>query len=116
MQAANDIPHISPEEALARQRRGAVVLIDVREPDELETMAIEGALNVPVSAFDPAAILAAAGDGKDIVFFCKMGGRAMNAWQYFTRHTGRDAMCMTGSITAWAAQGLPVVERPPVKE
>ncbi len=110
MQAANNIPHISPQEALERQQTGTAVLIDVREPDELEAVAIEGAVNVPVSAFDPAAVLAAAGEDREIVFFCKMGGRAMNVWQYFTQNTGRDAVCMTGSITAWAAQGLPVKE------
>lgn len=107
MQAANDIPHISPEEALSRLESGQAVLIDVREPEELDAVAIEGAVNVPVSAFDAQAVLDAAGD-KEIVFFCKMGGRASNVWQYFTKNTGRDAVCMTGSITAWAAKGLPV--------
>lgn len=113
MQAGNNIPpisapHISPEEAWERLRSGTAVLIDVREPEELAAVAIEGAVNVPMSAFDPAAVLAAAGDDKEIVFFCKMGGRAINVWQYFTQNTGRAAVCMTGSITAWAAQGLPV--------
>lgn len=110
MQAVNEIPHISPEEALSRQQAGAAVLIDVREPDELDVVAIAGAVNVPVSAFDPAAVLAAAGEDREIVFFCKVGGRAMNVWQYFTQKTGRTAVCMSGSITAWAAQGLPVNE------
>lgn len=109
MQATNEVPHISPEEALSRQQDGSAVLIDVREPDELEAVAIEGAVNVPLSSFDAQAVLDAAGD-KDIVFFCKMGGRAANVWQYFTKSTGRDAVCMTGSITAWAAKGLPVQE------
>ena len=108
MQAANNIPHISPEESLEWAGNGKAVLIDVREPDELAAVAIEGAVNVPVSAFDVEAVLAAAGD-KDIVFFCKMGGRAAHACEYFTKNTGRAAVCMTGSITAWTAKGLPVV-------
>ena len=107
MQAGNEVPHISPEEAQDRAQRGEAVLIDVREPDELAVVAIEGAVNVPMSSFDSAAVIDAAGD-KEIVFFCKMGGRAINVWQYFTKSTGREAMCMTGSITAWAAKGLPV--------
>ena len=107
MQATNEVPHISPEEAQERQQNGTAVLIDVREPDELEAVAIEGAVNVPLSSFDPQAVLDAAGD-KEIVFFCKMGGRAANVWQYFTQKTGREAVCMTGSITGWAAKGLPV--------
>jgi len=108
MQAGNAIPHISPEEALEWSRSGKAVLIDVREPEELSAVAIEGAVNVPVSVFDVNAVTQAAGD-KDIVFFCKMGGRAANVWEYFTKNTGREAVCMTGSITAWAAKGLPVV-------
>lgn len=107
MQAGNEIPHVSPEDAFEQAKAGAAVLIDVREPEELAVVAIDGAVNVPLSAFDPAAVLAAAGD-KDIIFFCKIGGRAANVWDYFTRNTGRDAACMTGSITAWAAKGLPV--------
>lgn len=108
MQAVNDVPHISPEEALARQKNGGSVLIDVREPEELAAVAIGGAVNIPLSAFDTEAVLEAAGT-RDIVFFCKMGGRAANACQHFIRETGRPAVCMTGSITAWAAKGLPVV-------
>lgn len=108
MQAGNEIPQISPEEAFELAQSGAAVLIDVREPEELDVVAIEGAVNVPLSAFDPAAVITAAGD-KDIIFFCKIGGRAANVWDYFTKNTGRDASCMTGSITAWTAKGLPVV-------
>lgn len=108
MQAANEIPHISPEEALALAEQGAVVLIDVREPDEVRVVAIAGAVNVPLTAFDPQSVLTAAGD-KDIVFFCKMGGRAVNACHHFMAQTGREAVCMTGSITAWLQKGLPVI-------
>ena len=107
MQAGNEVPHISPKEALERAQRGAAVLIDVREPDELEVVAIEGAVNVPMSAFDAKAAIEAAGD-KEIVFFCRSGRRAIDVWQYFTQNTGRSAVCMTGSITAWFDKGLPV--------
>lgn len=107
MQAVNDIPHLSPEDVWGRAAKGEVVLIDVREPDEVQMVAIAGAVNVPLTSFDPQAVLRAAGD-KEIVFFCKMGGRAMNACQYFTGLTGRTASCMTGSITSWVQKGLPV--------
>lgn len=107
MHAANDVPHVSPEEALGRAQKGDVILIDVREPDEVCALAIAGAVNVPLTRFDPQAVLAVAGD-KEIIFFCKMGGRATNACQYFTGLTGRAASCMTGSITAWVQKGLPV--------
>lgn len=108
MQDTNNIPHISPGEALERMQKGEIVLIDVREPDELEVISIQGAVNIPLSAFDAGAVINVAED-REIVFFCKMGGRAINVWQYFTQTTGRKAVCMTGSITAWAAKGLPVV-------
>ena len=107
MQAGNDVPHISPEEALSRAEKGEIILIDVREPEELAVVAIEGAVNIPMSAFDTDAVIAVA-EGREIVFFCKMGGRAVNVWEYFTDKTGVGAACMTGSITSWAAKGLPV--------
>lgn len=107
MQDVNGIPHITPQEAQEWQQQARAVLIDVREPDEVEALSISGAVNIPGSQFDAQAVLAAAGE-KDIVFFCKIGGRAVNACHYFTSVTGRAAVCMTGSITAWAACGLPV--------
>ncbi|MFN3827434.1 MAG: rhodanese-like domain-containing protein [Micavibrio sp.] len=109
MQDVNGVPHITPQEAREWQKSGRAVLVDVREPVELAAVAIEGAVNVPGSCFNCEDVLAAAGD-KEIVFFCKMGGRAMQAHQYFTSSTGRQAVCMDGSITGWAAAGLPVTE------
>ncbi|QQG35393.1 MAG: rhodanese-like domain-containing protein [Micavibrio aeruginosavorus] len=110
MQAVNEVPHISPEEAQRRAAQGKAVLIDVREPDEVRTVAIMGAVNVPLTLFDPQAVLDAAGD-KDIVFFCKIGGRAMNACHHFIRQTGREAACMSGSIAGWMQKGLPVISK-----
>lgn len=108
MQATNEIPHVTPEEAREMAASGRAVLIDVREPEELAVAAIAGAVNVPLSSFSTDDVLSAAGD-REIIFFCKIGGRAMNACQYFSQQSGRAASCMTGSITGWAAKGLPLV-------
>jgi rhodanese-related sulfurtransferase len=99
---------ISPQESRDWAESGAAVLIDVREPNEFEAERIDGAVNIPVSAFDAQAVLRHAGARK-IVFYCRSGMRAANMLERFAMETGRDAVCMAGSIMAWKQQGLPTV-------
>jgi rhodanese-related sulfurtransferase len=87
--------------------QGLVILIDVREPAEYAAERIHGALNFPLSTFDPAALAALKGDA--IVFQCGTGKRsgmaverALSAGLSFNRH-------LAGGIGAWKSAGLPIV-------
>jgi rhodanese-related sulfurtransferase len=53
---------------------GEVVLIDVREPAEHAAEAIPGAMNLPLSSFDPAK-LPDVPAGKKLVLHCRSGQR-----------------------------------------
>lgn len=101
--------NVSPEQVQEWLEGKEIVLVDVREPDEWNEEHIEGAMLVPLSAFDPQVILEQAGEELGIVFYCKVGGRADRVCQYFVQATGRAATCMEGSILGWKAQGLPTV-------
>ena len=55
----------------------SILLVDVREPHEFAAGHIPGAVNLPLSSFDPASI--AAKPGQQVVFSCRSGVRTLKA-------------------------------------
>jgi rhodanese-related sulfurtransferase len=55
----------------------SILLVDVREPHEFVAGHIPGAVNLPLSSFDPAEI--AARPGQTVVFSCRSGVRTLKA-------------------------------------
>ena len=56
---------------------GSVLLVDVREPHEFQAARIPGAVNLPLSVFDPALIEPQ--PGQTVVFSCRSGVRSLTA-------------------------------------
>lgn len=83
---------------------GTIVLIDVREPHEYGTDRISGALNMPLSTFEPTAL--PAGDAKRIVLHCMVGQRSAMAADMAQR-AGVDVTAhLSGGLRAWKQAGL----------
>ncbi|PYF01935.1 rhodanese-related sulfurtransferase [Rhodopseudomonas faecalis] len=105
---------ISPQEAHRMIADGAV-LVDVRQPQEIDREMIEGAIAAPLSSLR-AADLEAARDRKAI-FFCHSGARTrMLAGQIEAKASGIcEPYYLAGGIVAWRRAGLPTVAvpRPP---
>lgn len=100
------VKEIDAETAKAWADDGEAVLVDVRELPELMEAAIDGAVHVPMSAFDPGQV--PIGDGRKVVFFCAHGMRSYNVGAWMVAQGGLDeAYSMTGGIVAWAEAGLP---------
>ncbi|MEZ5743753.1 MAG: rhodanese-like domain-containing protein [Sphingomonadaceae bacterium] len=94
---------------LAQQiTKGDVILVDVRTPEEFAEGHIEGAVNLPLGAFDPAAVPVA--EGKEPVFYCRSGRRSTDAAEQYAAHTKLPATHLDGGIIAWEEAGLPVVK------
>lgn len=80
------------------------VLIDVREPDEVATVSIPGAIVMPMSTL---------GDHLDelpdgtLYVICHAGGRSARVVTALEQQ-GRDAVNVLGGITQWEQEGLPV--------
>jgi rhodanese-related sulfurtransferase len=47
---------LSPETVHAALEAGEILLVDVREPHEFDAVRIAGAVNLPLSTFDPSAL------------------------------------------------------------
>lgn len=88
-------------------REGGVALYDVREEDEFAQARIPGSTLVPLSRFDPTAIVG--GPQDRVVLHCRSGRRCGLAAEQL-RSTGdrRPLYRLEGGIIAWAQGGLPV--------
>lgn len=86
---------------------GDIALYDVREEDEFAQARIPGSTLVPLSRFDPAAIVA--GPGERVVIHCRSGRRCgLAAERLRAAGDRRDLYRLQGGIIAWAQGGFPV--------
>ncbi len=85
--------------------QGRMMLVDVREPNETAVERFPGAVLVPLSKFDPAAI--AAPDGREVVFACRSGRRSVTAALAAQKRGFPYGAHLAGGILAWKAAGLP---------
>ena len=95
---------IDAAEVGARMGRGEIVLVDVREPNEIAAERIPGAVSVPLSRFDPAAL-----PKGEVVLTCLGGKRSAMALAKCRQAGVPVNTHMRGGLTAWKAAGLPTV-------
>lgn len=104
------IPTIRPRDLaeLCHQGHG-VDLIDVRAPIEFREVHAEGAVNVPLSGLNPAAVMAQRGNSeKPLYVICRSGNRGRQACERFQRAGFAQVVNVEGGTLAWEALGLPV--------
>lgn len=82
----------------------SVILVDVREPGEFETVRIDGALNLPLSSFDPSVL-----PPGEIVLLCGVGKRSRMAANLCDQAGMQVAGHLEGGLSAWMQAGLPVL-------
>ena len=106
---AEDVPvtglEIEPAEVAEKSGAGEVELIDVRLNYEHEAGHIAGSRHIEMNDLTQAAD--SIGKDKPIVFYCRGGSRSAMAAEAFSQ-AGFDARNMTGGMTAWVEQGLPL--------
>ena len=83
---------------------GEAVLYDVREPQEFAAERIVGAVNLPLSAFDPARVTVP--EGKKLVIHCRSGSRCgMAAARLAASGYTGDINRMQGGLFGWKSIG-----------
>jgi rhodanese-related sulfurtransferase len=98
---------VTAPELQAMMTTGGVTLIDVREPNEFAAEHIAGAINQPLSTFDPDALPVAA--GKTVVLQCAGGKRSGMALDRCATAQAAIDTHLGGGLAAWKAAGLPTV-------
>ncbi len=90
---------------------GDAVLVDVREAEELAQARLDGAIHLPMSAFDPDKV--PTDTGKKVVFICALGQRSEQIGMYVVAEgILAEAYNMAGGLEAWAEAGLPLETGP----
>lgn len=98
------ITDLTPIDVARRLERGDIVLIDVREPAEYACGRIKGALNYPLSTFDPRALPFPS--SKTIVLQCGSGKRSAAALERCQRAGLPIEHHLAGGMNAWRGAGL----------
>ncbi len=96
---------LRPEEVARGLAEGSVILVDVREPNETSVERYPGAVEVPLSNFEPAAIPEP--NGRRVVFACRSGKRSVTASLAAQEQGFPYDAHLQGGIIAWKAAGLP---------
>ena len=86
---------------------GSIVLVDVREADEFAAGHVAGAINMPLSRFDPVALPQP--EGKTVVVMCRSGRRSGLAQTAAVKAGRSDVLDYSGSMNDWLAKGQPLV-------
>ena len=96
-------------EWLADDNRPDPVLLDVREPWELDLCQLAGTQHIPMHLvpvrcddIDP---------NRDVVVICHHGGRSMQVAMFLERKGFRSVLNLMGGVEAWAAEVDPTMRR-----
>jgi rhodanese-related sulfurtransferase len=82
-------------------------VVDVREPSEVKTEAIEGALNLPLSNFSSQ--VSRLSKNRPVYLLCRSGTRAKDAASQLERRGFKDIFVVRGGIREWIEAGKPVI-------
>lgn len=91
----------------------ALVLVDVREPEDYARKHIPGSLSHPLSAFEPARLPR---DARRIVFTCSAGVRSQHAADAARAAGIVNAAHYQGGIEDWETGGEPIETGPPAAD
>ena len=102
---ANQVQDLTPDEVSKGVAEGRYLLVDVREPNEVEAEAYPFGVVVPLSTFDPKAIPDP--EDKEVVFACRSGKRSVTASLAAQAEGLAYDKHLAGGMLAWKAAGLP---------
>jgi adenylyltransferase/sulfurtransferase len=78
------------------------VLLDVREPHELEISNLPGSINIPLGSL--AARLSELDSAREMIVYCKSGSRSARALELLASAGFRKVKNLKGGINAWARE------------
>jgi rhodanese-related sulfurtransferase len=98
------VHNLTPEQVAQGLAAGRMLLVDVREPNEVAVERYPDAMVVPLSSFDPSAIPDPR--GREVVFACRSGRRSVTASLAAQEQGYPYNSHLAGGILAWKAAGL----------
>lgn len=111
-EAAAAVDGVNVEDLRAMLGRTSVVLVDIRERDEIDSSGmIDGAVHVPRGVLefyiDPSSSMhmGVFSAGKPVVFYCETGGRSLLAAKLAKDMGIAESVYLEGGYVAWQASG-----------
>ncbi len=105
-------PEISPPEVKQKLDAGEpVILVDVRQPEEIEICHIEGAVNIPMMDVHERYKEISDDPNAEIIVFCHHGSRSMQVMHQLWGLGYQNCKNMSGGIHAWSLDVDPKVAR-----
>lgn len=95
---------LTPQEVALGVKEGRVLLVDIREPNETAVERFPGAVEIPMSSFDPADLKP---QGRQVVLTCRSGNRSARLSLALQEMGLPYDAHLAGGILAWKAAGLP---------
>lgn len=99
------VRNLTADEVAQGLQQGRMLLVDVREPNEIAAERYPDAVVVPLSSFDPAAIPDP--QGRQVVFACRSGKRSVTASLAAQAQGFAYDAHLAGGIIGWKAAGFP---------
>lgn len=101
---------VSAQQLVDLVNRENALVIDVRDKKEFDSGHIVDALNIPFAALDSRVNELKKHRERPIVVACKMGQHAGTAGAVLRKHGFDNVSRLTGGVTEWRNQSLPVVK------
>lgn len=100
---------ITPAEFVARREAGGdMLLLDVREPYELDIARLPGAVHIPMAQIPGR--LAELDPASEIVVLCHSGGRSLQVARFLEGRGYARVSNLTGGILRWAQEVDPSLQ------
>ena len=105
----NAYSEIAADDLFDLMKDQALLLVDVRNDDEVALGIIAGAIHIPLAMLP--AQFDALPHKKNLVFYCHSGIRSAHAAAFAANRGYKNVLNLTGGILAWGKAGLAFVAK-----
>jgi len=105
----NTYSEIQPHDLVAMRESRPVLLVDVRNADEVARGIIEGAVHIPLAMLPIQ--YEALNKAENIVFYCHSGVRSAHAAAFAVNKGYKNVYNLAGGVLGWARAGYTFVPK-----
>jgi rhodanese-related sulfurtransferase len=107
-QLLHGVQQVTTAEAIRMLNHEKGLLLDVREPDEYRSGHIPNALNLPLSGLAGGLKQLDKHKARPLIICCRTSQRSARAAVTLRKHGFPSVQVLTGGITTWQGENLPV--------